>query len=768
MKRAAETADPWLPTACILCSRNCGLEVQLDGPRLARIRGDHEHPLSQGYLCQKAARLDHYQNHRDRLSSPLRRRADGGFEEVSWETAIGEIAARLVAIRAAHGGRAFAFYGGGGQGNHLGGAYARGLLEAMGSRYHYSALAQEKTGDFWVNGRLFGKQTCHVAEGIEAAEVVVFIGTNPWQAHGIRNARETLRDLAADPSRTLVVIDPRRTETARLARHHLQVRPGTDAFLLAAMLSVVVREGLEAKPFLAAHATGFEVVRQALLEVPVVDYAALAGVPLEDVKTVARLVARARSAAVRVDLGLQQSPHSTLNSYLEKLLWLVTGHFGRTGCNTLHSFLVPLVGHSDPPGPGSRSWTTSATGVAEIGKLFPPNVLPEEIESGREDRIRALVVDSSNPALSGADTQAWQHALPRLELLVTVDVALTETARLGHYVLPASSQLEKWETTFFQLEFPTQVVQLRRPILPPRPGTLPEPEIYRRLLVAMGELPEAFPLLRVAARIDRALPSLRLLPAALAATFRLRPRLGRYATFVLRDTLGGLLPEGAASMAPLWGAAMAYARKHPEAVRRAGLRGRGADLGEALFARMLESRSGARISTHQPAEAFGFIRHRDHRIHLEIPELLAELRGLGGPPESATLAERYPLVLVAGERRAYNANLIFRDPAWRKSDAEGALHVHPEDARALGLSDGGRAVCESARGSLEVRVAITDEVRPGMVTLPNGYGTEHPGPDGARQTAGPAVNRLTDAAWRDPIAATPLHKHVRVRVRPAG
>jgi len=120
---------------------------------------------------------------------------------------------------------------------------------------------------------------------------------------------------------------------------------------------------------------------------------------------------------------------------------------------------------------------------------------------------------------------------------------------------------------------------------------------------------------------------------------------------------------------------------------------------------------------------------------------------------------------VAGERRAYNANLIYRDPAWRKTDAAGALQIHPDDARKLGLTDGGAAICESQRGSLPVRVQISDAVRPGLVTLPNGYGTEHPGPDGSRHAAGPAINLLTDAAWRDPISFTPLHKYVRVRVR---
>ncbi|HVP66056.1 MAG TPA: molybdopterin-dependent oxidoreductase [Anaeromyxobacteraceae bacterium] len=759
--------EAWRPTACILCSRNCGIEVLLSGGHLARIRGDQRHPLSAGYLCQKAARLDHYQHHADRLSVPLRRSSDGTYEAISWETAIREVAVRLLAIRRAHGGRAFAYYGGGGQGNHLGGVYGRGLVEAMRTRYHYSALAQEKTGDFWVNGRLFGRQTCHVAEAVEDAELVVLIGTNPWQAHGIRNARETLRAIADDPARTLVVIDPRRTEAAAMARIHLRPFPGTDAYLLSAMLGVIVREGLEARTFLEERTRGFEAVRAALLDVPIDAFAARSGVAVEDVARVARLIASARSAAVRVDLGLQQSLHSTLNSYLEKLLFLLPGHFAKPGCNALHTFLLPLIGHSEPPGPGSSSWTTAITGAPEIAKLFPPNVLPAEIDSEDPARVRGLVVDSANPALSAADTRAYRQALSRLELLVVIDVANTETARLAHYVLPASSQFEKWETTFFNMDFPTQAAHLRAPVLAPLPGTLSEPEIYRRLLVAMGELPRrGFPLLRAIARADRRWPRARLFPLALSVTLRARPALRRFLPFILHDTIGSTFPDGGAAAAPLWAAAHLYARKHGDAVRRSGLTGEGADLGEALFARILGGRSGALLGKERPEDVWSRIRHADGRIHLDIPEMLKALGELAAE-RAAPGDGRFPLVLIAGERRSYNANQIFRSPQWRKSDGEGALHVHPDDARRLGLEDGGLAVCESERGQIEVRVAISDTLLPGMVTLPHGYGQEYPDGDGRRRPFGPAVNELTSAAHRDPLAGTPYHKHVRVRLRPS-
>lgn len=752
------------PTACILCSLNCGLTVTVRDGHLGAIRGDPAHPVSRGYLCQKAGRLDHYQNHADRLRTPLERQPDGSFRPVSWDQAIGAIAARLGALRDRHGGHALAYYGGGGQGNHLGGIYAGALRAAMGTEYLYSALAQEKTGDFWVNGKLFGRQTCHLTEGLEECDLALFVGTNPWQAHGIPRARALLKELAADPRRTLVVVDPRRTETAALARLHLRPRPGTDAFWMAAVLALLVRRGLPDPGFHARRTRGLEEVTAALAAVDPAAYAARAGLALADLEELARLLATARAASVRVDLGLQQSPHSTLNSWLEKLLFLLPGHFGRPGTNAFHTFLLPLIGHSDEAAP----LRTRVTGTPEIAKLFPPNVLPAEIDTDHPERIRGLVVDSANPLVSGADTAAYEAAFGKLELLVVIDVAMTETARAAHYVLPAASQYEKPEATFFTLGFPSNAFHLRAPVLPPLAGTLPEPEIYRRLVVAMGALPERFPLLAWVARLDRRFPALGLYPAALGAALALRPAWRPHAALILMETLGKALADGPAAAAPLWFAAHRYAQRHADAVRRAGIPGTGRALGEALFAGILASPSGLTMSVHEHADTWGFVRHPDGRIRLDVPEMLEALRALGRELAAPASDPDFPFTLIAGERRSFNANTIYRDPAWRRADPEGALRIHPEDAARLGLADGDRARCESRRGAVEVTIETTESVLPGMVTLPHGYGLEHPGEGGVRSEAGPRINRLTDAAWCDPIARTPFHKAVPVRVVRSG
>lgn len=753
------------PTACILCSRNCGILARVEDGHLRDIRGDERHPVSAGYLCQKAARLDHYQNHADRLDRPLRRRADGTFEPIDWGTAIAEIAAKLLALRREHGADALAYYGGGGQGNHLGGISASTFRELMGIRLYYSALAQEKTGDFWVNGHLFGRQDCHTTEDVERAECVLFLGTNPWQSHGIRNARAALRAIADDPARAMIVVDPRRTETARMADFHLQLRPGTDAHLLSAMLAICVREGLEDREFLARHTVGFESLRAALLDVPIGAHLEIADVDRGLVERAVRRFATARSACVRVDLGLQQSPNSTLNSYLEKLLFLLTGNLGKPGGNNFHTFFLPIVGHTGPRGRGGGPPRTAVTGMAEIAGLYPPNVLPAEIDNDHPRRTRGLVVDSANPLVSGADTAAYRRAFARLDLLVVVDVALTETARAAHYVLPASSQFEKWEATFFNLEFPANAFHLRRPLLAPRPGTLPETEIYRRLAVAVGAIPERFPILERIARWDRRRPRLGLYYLALLLTIALRPGRRRALPFVLQGSLGKALSEGAEAAATLWGASLLYARRHAEAVARAGRRGRGRELAEQLFGAILGGPSGTVLSVHRYEDTWSFLAHKDRRVRLVLPEMLDALRALGkGPP---VVPADYPLVLIAGERRSYNANTIYRDPAWRKNDHDGAMRIHPDDAARLGLADGALALCESARGSLTVRLEFCPDNRPGVVSLPHGYGLEHPDAAGGRAARGPLINRLTDAAHRDPVSATPYHKFVPVRLRPS-
>ena len=745
-------SDEWHQTACMLCSINCGVEIKLDGRRFARVRGDKTHPASRGYTCEKALRLDHYQNGEDRIASPLRRRDDGSHEEIDWDTAINEIAARLSTVRDAHGGESIFYYGGGSQANHLGGGFASATRKALGSRFMSNALAQEKTGEFWVDGQLFGALRCHTTPDMHNTDCAVFIGKNPWQSHGFPRTRVVLKEIANDPDRTMIVIDPRRTETADLADHHLQVRPGTDAWCLGAMLKILVDDDLIDRAWLAEHSNRLDELIELLADVKVESWCERAGLAEADVRAAAHAIGNADSVAVFEDLGIQMAPHSTLNSWLEKLLYILTGNFAKEGGMNLHSRFGSLGG-----GGGGRTRTSPVGGHRIIGGLIPCNAIPDEILTDHPDRFRAAIVESTNPVHSLADSRRMREAFEALDLLVVIDVAMTETARLADYVLPASSQYEKWEAAFFTLEFPDNDFHLRAPILEPLPGTLPEPEIHRRLVRALDAYSDD-DIAELKAAAEHGLDAF---GEQFFATLAEKPELNDYLPVVLYETLGPTLGEGNEATSAIWGLAQVAAGFEPEAIRRAGAEGDGLSLGNSLFEK-IRSAPTAVVFTTDPYEAtWDRMASLDKRINLVVDELVDEFRSLG--EESDDADAEFPFVLSAGERRSGTANTAMRDPEWRRKNPGTGLRVSPADAAELGVENGSRVLVTTKRGSAEVTVEVSDTLQPGHVTLPNGQGLSYP--DVAEGTElGVAPNELTASEDRDWLAGTPWHKHVRARV----
>ncbi|GGC54501.1 molybdopterin-dependent oxidoreductase [Hoyosella rhizosphaerae] len=810
-------------SACILCECNCGVILDLDGGRIAKVRGDKDHPASEGYTCEKAMRLDLYQNGPHRITTPMRREPDGSYAEIDWDTALDEITAKLLGIKEQHGGETIFFYGGGGQGNHLGSANAVALRAALGSKFYSNALAQEKTGEMWVDGKLYGG---HTKGDFENAEVLVFIGKNPWQSHSFPRARPLLKAVSKDPNKSMVVVDPRVSETAALADHHLQVRPGGDAWLIAAMVAVLVQENLVDQQFINEHTTGYEQVREVFSTIDVPAFADICGVPEEQIRSAARRIGTARSVCVYEDLGIQQAPNSTLVSYLNKMLWMLTGNFARPGTMFLHSSFVPLAGGGSGGGKknpttmqraqrrviakamqiaaataadliptaartpgmskgverGSRALVdvlsplvggppkvsnsaggarrTPVTGARIIGGLIPCNSITEEILTDHPKRFRAMWLDSTNPAHSLPDSKRFRQAMRQLDLTVVVDVAFTETARNADYVLPAASQFEKPEATFFNFEFPHNVFHLRKPVFEPLPGTLAEPEIYAQIIRRMDVIDKAtLAKLRTAAHTGR-----NTFGATFMALTLAQPRFAQLAPYILYETLGDTLPENMRGAAVLWGAAQMCAAANPEAVARAGFTGVGLAPGNALFDRILESDSGVVFTSDTWDTVWNYVTRKDRRFTIVIDELLEQTRNLATARSSWTTDE-FPLVLAAGERRAFTANTIIRNPDWRRRDRDGALRVNVSDASTLGIADGDRARLVTSGGAAEVLVEYSDMMQPGNIALPNGLGVDFPDADGTAIT-GVAPNELTTADLRDEFAGTPWHKYVPARLEP--
>jgi len=352
-----------------------------------------------------------------------------------------------------------------------------------------------------------------------------------------------------------------------------------------------------------------------------------------------------------------------------------------------------------------------------------------------------------------------REALEALDLLVVIDVAMSETARLADYVLPVATQFEKAEATFFNFEFPHNYFHLRRPLLEPPPGLFSEAELHARLVEALGAMPgSAVQALREA--WDRGRPAFR------AKFFELLggdPGFLALAPVVLYRAIGDQLPHRLAEGAVLWALAQIAAQRTPDSIRRAGFSGEAAELGDALFDGILEGEHGVVFSVDDWEESWKRVATPDARIQLAVPELFDELDGLARAEGGATSAE-FPFVLSAGERRSFTANTIVRDPEWRRKDGAGALRMHPDDARRLGLADGGRARLSTRRGSAEVAVELSDRMQPGHVSLPNGLGVDYPDRSGRRETTGVAPNELTAGGDRDWLAGTPWHKHTPARI----
>lgn len=754
-----------LPTACVLCSHNCGLRVDVEAGRIAAVRPDELNPFTQGYACHKGFSVGRYVDHAQRVTTPLRRRADGSFEAIDWDTAVAEIGARLKAIRAEHGPRSLGIAGVGGQGNHLDGPYAAAFAKGYGTPWIFNALAQEKTQHSLVDGWIFGApSTVYLHADAEHSAHVLVLGTNPTVSHrGVQPTRR-FNALHADPDRTLTVVDPRATETARRADVHLAIRPGADAQFLLALIKVLLDEDL-VDPDFALKTAGLATLRATLEDADPARLADVCGVPLAAIQAEARRFAAAKSASIFWDLGVEQCRFSTLIAWLMRVALVLTGNIGNPGgCGFLSTFL---------PDPGRRPRKREAvapeSGIPAIPLLsqlgyFSPNLMAEEILNDRPDRIRAVIVEGSNPMIQYADTHRVQAALEALDLLVVVEPAMTETAALADYVLPTPTGYEKWEWSLFPKGFPEVFVQLRPPVVPLAGQGLPEAEIYHRLALACGIVTPPPAALRAAfARVSpRRSPT-----AFLGTVMALAKRSGRSANqlFWIYALLGPHL--AAPPLAAIWALCHLVVRTRRADVLRGWTAPAGSRLGskesalaEALFDRIMAHPQGVAVAAVDPTTNLADnLRHPDGRIHLAHGPMLAEIRRAlqddARPP-----ADR-PYILQAGRRTRWTANSIHRDPAWRKGRTSAcALYLHPDDAAAVGVGDGDAIEVSSVTHTAQATVCVDATQQPGHVSLPNGFGMDW---EGGR--VGVRINELTSATARDPFTGVPHHKWVPVGLR---
>jgi anaerobic selenocysteine-containing dehydrogenase len=735
-------------TGCVLCAQNCGLEVEVENNCIIKVKPDKSNVKSEGYFCRKGMNIAYHQHNADRLKYPLKKVGDK-FERISWDQAIDEIAAKLKSIVGQHGPRSFAYMGAGGQGCHFEAAFGIRLMRGLGSQYQYGALAQEFAGAFWVCGRTHGRQYLHDQPDVNNTDVLLTLGWNGMQSHQIPQAPRQLQRIAKDPDKLLIVVDPRISETAKIANIHLQIRPGTDALLLKAMIAIILKEGLENKTYLENCTSGFDQVKSYFMNFDVRAALKICELDLDQVREVAKAYAT-RKSSLRYDLGIFMGRHSGLNSYLIVILQAICGRLCVPGGNVINGHIMPIGSHTDERNP--KIWRTVTTNSFPVCGCFPPNVIQEEILSDHLERLRAVLIAASNPLRSYADTTAYEKAFGRLDLLVTADIAMTETAALSHYVLPSRSGYESWDGTFFPLTYPGIFFQMRRPIVEPEGEPLELGEIHLRLADKLGLIPPIPDTLYQAAEGSHPAFAKTLMEYVLA-----EPKALNSMPFILGKTLGKAM--GSVHLAALWGMLQVAPRSFQENAARAGFTP-GPTLGEEIFQRIVDHPEGLWVGKTDPENNRAELKTEDGKINLHIPELLEELQSVDSQKEEAALAmdAEFPLVLMAGRHTSMNANTLMRDPAWNEGKRDCTLAMHAADAAALNLKDGQRVLVTTEAGTEEIELEITETAHIGHVVIPHGFGLVYNG-----KKYGANVNRLTKNTHRDQLG-TPIHRFVPCRV----
>jgi anaerobic selenocysteine-containing dehydrogenase len=711
--------------SCTLCEATCGITVTTDGDRVVDIRGDEHDPISRGYICPKATALADLHHDPDRLKRPLVKR-DGQFVEVSWREALDLTGERLRAIRSQHGRHALGVYYGNPVAHNLGlMLFGIPLFRSLGTRNVFAATSLDQLPQMLAGYLMLGHQGMLPVPDIGRTDLFVCLGANPVVSNGslmtAPNMRRRLRTLR-DRGGRAVVIDPRRSETAAVAEH-VFIRPGTDALMLLSLVNVLFEENLVRPGRLGEHLAGTGALRDAAAGYPAERTAGVTGVAAETVRGLARALASTERAVLYARVGACTQEFGGLATWLVLAVNALTGHLDEPGGCMFTTPAIDLVALAKPIGQtGSFATCRSRVrGLPGFGGELPAVTMAEEIATPGDGQIRALITAAGNPVLSVPNGRRLDEALDQLEFMVSIDPYLNETTRHADVILPPTGQLER-----SHYELLLTVVSVRNwakyspAVFPRGAGQRHDWEICLELSGRLlgPDTPLARPLRRLGPAAGR-----RLGPEGLIA-FGLRT--GPYG---LRRPRGGL--------------SLRRLRREPH----------GVDLGP------LEPRLPGRLYT------------EDRQIHLAPGEYLADLDRLRGRMESWAPGE---LVLIGRRQlRSGNSWLHNSERLVKGRRPRCTLLVNPADAERYGLADGAPAVLSSAAGQVEVPVEVTDEVMPGVVSLPHGWGHGRPGVrlGVASQHAGASINDVTDDQFVDELTGTAALSGQRVTVRavqPAG
>jgi len=704
-------------TSCKIgaCEPFCGLALEVEDGRIVSVRPDPDHPVTRGYACIKGMRVGDYVNDPERLLHPLRR-GPGGLEPVSWEEATREIGAKLRSLRDKHGPGSIATY----WGNAADSAtitLANTFCHAFGSPNSFNVLSLEYTDRGAVAERVLGNENLTLQPDVGRARFALLLGTNPLVTNGVTLLQRRPR-ISADLKTIqrgggkVVVVDPRCTETAKVADEHLAIRPGTDLFLLVAMIRRIVESGSADQAFLDRFARGHDQWRALVGRLDPARAAEVTGIPVDRIERLADEFATADGAFATTRVGVQTSPNTTLTEWAVMVLNAITGNIDRPGGVYFNRGAIDVPALIERFSKRRNPAPSRIGGYPQIFGGPPAAVFADDVLSTDPDRIRALLVVAGNPVITFPNTEKVERALRSLELLVCIDIYPSDTIAFADYALPAATLYEKGGLHFLTSTFePYPFLEWRSKIVEPRGESRSEWEIFKSLSRA--------------ARVP----------------FLNDPLLDRFARFL--DALGMDFGEDLLYRFLLLGkASLGRLKRTPGGIK----------LGDIRFGELLDHG----------------LRTQDGRLELAPSDLVAALpEALDEPPVST---EEYPFLLISGARRlaGYNSWTHHIAPLAEKLGGNWAV-LNPGDAARLGVVGGQRVRVRSRAGELEIEARLSPDVREGVIAIHQFFGHRYrSGTAASRRFPGVNVNLLHGDDVRDRFCGMPVFNGTPCRVTPLG
>lgn len=674
---------------CNLCEATCGLLLTIENGKVTGARGNPDDPLSRGHICPKGVAIGDIHADPDRLQRPVRRigeGADARWEEISWDEAFDLVADKLAATIREHGDDALAIYLGNPNVHSLGSmTHGVALVQSFRTHNKFSATSVDQLPHQFLGHLLYGHQLLLPVPDIDRTSYFLVFGANPMASNGslmtVPDFPGRLRELKAREGR-MVVFDPRRTETAKVATEHHFVRPGTDAWVLLALLNVLFTEGLTSPP---SYVDGLDEVARLVADFTPAAAAEVSGVPAADIERVAREFAAADGAAAYGRIGVSTQEFGTLCQWAVQLINLVTGNLDRAGGVMLTNPAIDVVGRGLVGRGHHDRFRSRVRQAPEFGGELPVSVLREEIDTPGDGQVRALLTIAGNPVLSTPDGAALDRSISGLDFFAAVDIYVNETTRHADVILPPTTLLERdhYDLVFHALAV-RNTARFTPAVFDKTRDQRHDWEIFREIY------------LRVARRLPRKAP----LKRRLTGEIRMRTSPTFLIAMLLRSGRNTTITQ---------------LRKHPE----------GVDLG-ALRADQLPGRLATKDKRIDAAPAIvvgDLARLREHEV-----------------PSGDQL-------LLIGRRHQRDCNSwMHNSERLTRGRNRHQLLMHPADLDARGLVDGALVTVKSRVGSVSVEVHATEDVMPGVVSLPHGFGHQVGGTRMgiAAEVVGVSINDLTD------------------------